>query len=233
MNVSREPLPVLRPPLPRQHGLPVPQGLAALARRSARRDTTGAVPGTCRAQARGRVNEEREGIIGAAHTHLRGEHAPRRTRLQLHRLLQAVRYLHHLARAYARILRFDCPSAGRARSVLAGPLDGRARMVRRGLVACAVVLGGLVLAPSVGAAYPRPPSWWLRQAACIRRAESMDGRLSGNRYQFLDSTWRSVGGVDDPATAPRPEQDYRAWLVYRRDGGSWREWSTARLCGLR
>ena len=102
-------------------------------------------------------------------------------------------------------------------------------------------LVGLALGLAAGAAgaragagreWPTPPAWWERQAACIRHAESLDGRLSRNLYQFLDSTWRSVHGVARAETASRAEQNYRAWLVYRRDGGSWREWATARGCGL-
>lgn len=38
------------------------------------------------------------------------------------------------------------------------------------------------------------------------------------KYQFDFSTWRGVGGSGDPAAAPEPEQDYRAWLLYERRG---------------
>jgi hypothetical protein len=51
--------------------------------------------------------------------------------------------------------------------------------------------------------------------------------------QFTLYTWRSVGGTSFPHLASPREQLYRAWLVYRRDGNSWREWGTARACGLR
>jgi len=98
-------------------------------------------------------------------------------------------------------------------------------------LAGAALLGGWLPGWAL-ARYPAPPAWWERQAACIRHAESLDGRLSRNLYQFLDSTWRSVHGLARAETASRAEQDYRAWLVYRRDGGSWREWTTARGCGL-
>ena len=76
----------------------------------------------------------------------------------------------------------------------------------------------------------RPGGTW----DCIRQLESGNNYSSpgGGAYQFLDSTWRSVHGLARAETASRAEQDYRAWLVYRRDGGSWREWSTARGCGL-
>jgi hypothetical protein len=50
--------------------------------------------------------------------------------------------------------------------------------------------------------------------------------------QFEYGTWASVGGSGDPADASRADQLELAWKVYRRDGGSWHEWSTARGCGL-
>lgn len=100
----------------------------------------------------------------------------------------------------------------------------------------------LVLPVSVRAAvqakpYPRYPAWWLRQAACIEHFESRgDPRATGagnyGAFQFTLGTWESVGGSGDPRAASLAEQRYRAWLVWKRDGGSWREWSTAGLCGL-
>lgn len=57
--------------------------------------------------------------------------------------------------------------------------------------------------------------------------------------QFLASTWMGVGGrvagrpLHWASLATPHEQLYRAWLVWKRDGGSWREWGTARSCGLR
>jgi len=51
--------------------------------------------------------------------------------------------------------------------------------------------------------------------------------------QFLLSTWRGVGGLARPDRATPREQLYRARLVYLQDGHSWREWGTARACGLR
>lgn len=52
-------------------------------------------------------------------------------------------------------------------------------------------------------------------------------------FQFTLYTWESVGGVGLPSAASVAEQRYRAYLVWKRDGGSWREWGTARVCGLR
>jgi hypothetical protein len=83
---------------------------------------------------------------------------------------------------------------------------------------------------------------------CIHRREGSFTANTGNSYfggfQFLRSTWYSVGGPYDAAfdhpgdrrypfrRSPR-EQLYRTWLVYLRDGHSFREWGTARACGLR
>ena len=41
-------------------------------------------------------------------------------------------------------------------------------------------------------------------------------------YQFLESTWRSVGGVGLPSEASSSEQTYRAQILYNRSGaGQW------------
>ena len=92
------------------------------------------------------------------------------------------------------------------------------------------------------------PRWWLAQAVCIHEHEGAWDDNTGNSYfgglQFLASTWRRAGGGEYaafahpgdsryPFTASPREQLYRAWLVYRRDGNSWREWGTAGACGLR
>lgn len=103
------------------------------------------------------------------------------------------------------------------------------------------------------------PAWWLgtpsyRDSAgyhratgawCIHEHEGAWNAIghSRDRYgnpityyggmQFLLSTWRSVGGVTRPDLASPREQLFRAWLVYRRDGSSWREWGTRGKCGLK
>jgi hypothetical protein len=88
------------------------------------------------------------------------------------------------------------------------------------------------------------PSWWLGHppphptgAWCIHSREGAWNANTGNGYyggmQFLLSTWRSVGGPSRPDLVTPREQLYRTWLVYLRDGSSWREWGTARICGLR
>ena len=79
------------------------------------------------------------------------------------------------------------------------------------------------------------PAWFKAQALCIHRHESTDWRNRGHHFggmQFNLSTWASVGGRGNPADASPSEQIYRAFLVWKRDGGSWREWTTRSLCGL-
>jgi peptidoglycan hydrolase-like protein with peptidoglycan-binding domain len=50
-------------------------------------------------------------------------------------------------------------------------------------------------------------------------AVSPDGRYRG-KFQFLRSTWESLGGEGDPADAPESEQDLRAAALYERQGPS-------------
>ena len=105
---------------------------------------------------------------------------------------------------------------------------------------------GLLFAPTASAHRRHPdwwyfhhrpyPRWWRLEAACIRSHEGWWTANTGNgyygAYQFLLSTWQSVGGRGLPSAASPAEQTYRAHRVWARDGGSWREWGTARVCGL-
>ncbi len=72
--------------------------------------------------------------------------------------------------------------------------------------------------------------------ACIRQAES-SGNYADNTgngyygaYQFLESTWLSVGGSGLPSDAPPAEQDMRAQMLQQRSG--WGQWSTHSQCGV-
>lgn len=49
------------------------------------------------------------------------------------------------------------------------------------------------------------------------RAVSRTGKFRG-AYQFMRSTWRSVGGSGDPAAASLAEQTYRAQRLYAQRG---------------
>jgi Transglycosylase-like domain len=40
------------------------------------------------------------------------------------------------------------------------------------------------------------------------------------KYQFDEQTWQSVGGTGDPAAASEAEQDYRASILYSREGST-------------
>ena len=68
---------------------------------------------------------------------------------------------------------------------------------------------------------------------CIRQLES-GGSYSmpgGGAYQFVDSTWQSMGGTGSAEDAPPAEQDMRAQMLQAEQG--WGPWpNTARMCGL-
>jgi hypothetical protein len=112
-----------------------------------------------------------------------------------------------------------------------------------------VLVIGLLTVPTAEAR-PMPPGWhapraWLADAVCIHSHEGAWDSIGYVRgvptyaggMQFLVSTWRAAGGRETSlaaiAAAPIREQLYRAWITWRRDGGSWREWGTAGRCGLR
>jgi hypothetical protein len=104
----------------------------------------------------------------------------------------------------------------------------------------------LLCATSFASAKPlhRFPHWWYLQAVCIHRHESMDwfygpGHTGGRSwsgyyggFQFLLSTWQRAGGRGYPHQAIPNEQYFRAWIIWKANHGSWREWGTAGMCGL-
>lgn len=49
------------------------------------------------------------------------------------------------------------------------------------------------------------------------------------KWQFLPETWWSVGGTGNAADASVSEQDYRAWLLWKREG--WAPWQCAGMVG--
>jgi hypothetical protein len=80
---------------------------------------------------------------------------------------------------------------------------------------------------------------WLAQAKCVHAREGAWTANTGNGYfggmQFARKTWLRVGGAPQPAfahagdpaypfRASASEQLYRAWLVWKHDGGTWRSW---------
>jgi hypothetical protein len=84
------------------------------------------------------------------------------------------------------------------------------------------------------------PAWWASQADCIHRHEAVDWHEKSNAadrggMQIAWSTWRSFGGVGDPADASPYEQLYRSWLIYKHLGrwGTSAGWpNTSIACGL-
>ena len=109
----------------------------------------------------------------------------------------------------------------------------------RPLLSIAAAAAALALAlPAAGSEWS-PPATWLVQARCVHAKEGPWTANTGNGYfggfQFAAKTWRRVGGEADvafrhpgdtafPFSAPPHEQLYRAWLLWRHDGGSWRSW---------
>jgi hypothetical protein len=100
-------------------------------------------------------------------------------------------------------------------------------------------LAALVLALPAAAAEWSPSAGWLAQARCIHVQEGSWSANTGNGYfggmQFAAKTWKRVGGKRDaafahpgdgafPFRASATEQLYRAWVLWIRDGGSWRSW---------
>lgn len=97
----------------------------------------------------------------------------------------------------------------------------------------------LLLALPASAADWSPSATWLLQARCVHLREGSWTANTGNGYfggmQFARQTWRRMGGKPDPAFthpgnwaypfgASSVEQLYRAWLLWQRDGGTWRSW---------
>lgn len=83
-----------------------------------------------------------------------------------------------------------------------------------------------VLAPLLGSSSSIDATF-----ACIRQLESGNNYQSpgGGAYQFLDSTWHSLGYTGTASDAPPAVQDEAARRLLARSG--WSQWSTAPLCG--
>ena len=111
-------------------------------------------------------------------------------------------------------------------------------------LACAVAL----VSATAAAARPawKPSAAWLAQAQCVHAREGAWNANTGNGYfggfQFAAQTWARVGGAHVaalshpgnakfPFAVPMQEQLYRAWLLWRHDGGTWRSWgATGAAC---
>lgn len=92
----------------------------------------------------------------------------------------------------------------------------------------------------------KAPHGFISQALCVRRFESpgrngwhrawvtWDGHRSSyaGGMQFTLGTWRRAGGLGEPWQWSPREQVFRAWRIWKLNGGSWREWGTRARCGL-
>ena len=105
----------------------------------------------------------------------------------------------------------------------------------------AAAITSLVVAAPAGAGQWHPTADWLAEARCIHQHEGPWTANTGNGYfggmQFSAATWRRMNGPQDPAFAhpgdpaypfavPPLKQLHVAWLVWLRDGRSWRSWGT-------
>lgn len=71
---------------------------------------------------------------------------------------------------------------------------------------------------------PPGEAWLYRTRMCESGGNYQTNTGNGfyGAYQFLLSTWHSVGGSGYPHHASPAEQDYRAAVLYRRSGpGQW------------
>ena len=97
----------------------------------------------------------------------------------------------------------------------------------------------LIAAAPAAATGGSPSAAWVIQARCIHAKEGSWSANTGNGYfggmQFAAQTWKHAGGKPDPAfshpgdprypfSASPQEQLYRAWLLWKHDGGTWRSW---------
>ena len=86
--------------------------------------------------------------------------------------------------------------------------------------------GPVVTAAPMTLSAPNGDTW-----ACIRQLESGNNYASpgGGAYQFLDSTWHSLGYTGTASDYPPHVQDQAAVQLQARSG--WSQWTTAPLCG--
>jgi len=120
-------------------------------------------------------------------------------------------------------------------------LAGNKSLIQTRLVRAVVVTGlaALLLAwPAAADGWSPSPSW-LVQAKCVHLKEGAWTANTGNGhfggFQFAAQTWKRVGGATDsafahpgnvlyPFHASSGEQLFRAWLVWKQDGGTWKSW---------
>ncbi len=94
-----------------------------------------------------------------------------------------------------------------------------------------VVTSAVFVTAGTAAADPSANDWLqLRQCESSNRYDINTGNGYYGAYQFVLSTWQSVGGSGYPNDAAPAEQDYRALILYRDRG--WEPWTCATIVGL-
>ena len=112
---------------------------------------------------------------------------------------------------------------------------------------------------ALGRRYGLGPGYWQGKVAFYRTVDVPDGirggsgegpwdnvnSLYGGGLQFMLGTYNRAAGLAkgklpyaasraDVSRLPAAAQIYAAYMIWRQDGGSWREWpETSRACGLR
>ena len=68
--------------------------------------------------------------------------------------------------------------------------------------------------------WPDPPAWWLQSSymTCVRYTESKNGTASPNIYEMEGPADANGNVYSWLYGAPRAEQDYLAWLMWKRSG---------------
>ena len=111
--------------------------------------------------------------------------------------------------------------------------DAEAAARSKALAAAAAATRTPIVPTSFTGWPPMPPGWQPLGGtfACIRQMESGDNysEPGGGAYQFLDSTWHSLGQPGTASQAPPWVQDAMAVALQQRSG--WSQWTTAPLCG--
>lgn len=149
---------------------------------------------------------------------------------QLEQVMEAQRAL--LARANGELARLIVAEQQRRDSAAA-----QAAAARRAATAAAPPAPGAGPATSAPATTAAPvpagetPESIDETFACIRQLESGNNYQSpgGGAYQFLDSTWQSLGYSGSAQDHPPEVQDEAARKLLARDG--WDQWTTAPMCG--
>ncbi|MFP5319362.1 MAG: transglycosylase family protein [Acidimicrobiia bacterium] len=165
-----------------------------------------------------------QGRLAAAHKRARSRAASlTEDRAALDRAIRAQRDV--LARVNGELAGLISAEQAR-RDAEAARLAAASRPVPAAASAAPTGGGPVVTAAPMALSAPDGDTW-----ACIRQLESGNNYASpgGGAYQFLDSTWHSLGYTGTASDHPPHVQDQAAVQLQARSG--WSQWTTAPLCG--